>query len=117
MPETLGTGKTFGVRRFDANEPMDVEGISFTLDTLDLHESGKYQFRVNERLGKSYKFTHFVIFRLVDWPHATGLGAVAPEAQAQPGRYPHRCPMCSQPAYIGLNSIEHESSGESRCQI
>lgn len=25
-------------------------------------------------------------------------------------RFPHKCPRCSQPAYIGLNTVEHARS-------
>ncbi len=31
-----------------------------------------------------------------------------------PTRFPHTCPKCARPAYIGLNQIEHEDSARDK---
>lgn len=109
---------TYGVRRFAAAEPFDVDGTSYTgypVTKIDSLDKGTTNFIVMQRVGHSFGFTNWVIYRRADWPHTAS--GVAPGPTGGLERFPHRCPYCHQASYNGLLSIEHRDPGAKPCII
>lgn len=129
MAETVWVGHYVGVRKFDVNEPYDVHCTSSwcpyskTLDQGTMKNvledessarAGNLKVRPVYRIGQKYDFITFGVFILKDYPQFASLHN-APKAQVDSGRYPHKCPGCHKPAYIGFTAIEHEHTGTSSC--